>query len=106
MYPQHSDAGWAAELGSQLRTVRLRLELDQRQLAARAGVGLNAVKNLESGKGATVRSLVRVLRALDRTDWISALAPQVTVSPLQVLRARRPRQRAARKRPRPGKADV
>ncbi len=106
MYPQHSAADWAAELGNQLRTVRLRLELDQRQLAARAGVGLNAVKNLESGKGATVRSLVRVLRALDRTDWLSALAPPVTVSPLQMLRARHPRQRAARKRPRRGKADV
>lgn len=106
MYPQRRDADWAAELGNQLRTVRLRLELDQRQLAARAGVGLNAVKNLESGKGATVRSLVRVLRALDRTDWLSALAPQVTVSPLQVLKAKHPRQRAARKRPNRRNANV
>ncbi|HQU33132.1 MAG: hypothetical protein B7Z68_03215 [Acidobacteria bacterium 21-70-11] len=106
MNTKRSDIDWAAELGNHLRALRLRLELDQRQLAARAGVGLNAVKNLESGKGATVRSLVRVLRALDRTDWLSALAPQVTVSPLQVLKARRPRQRAARKRPHRGKANV
>ncbi|HQT94116.1 MAG: hypothetical protein B7Z61_10165 [Acidobacteria bacterium 37-71-11] len=106
MNTKRSDIDWATELGDHLRALRLRLELDQRQLAARAGVGLNAVKNLESGKGATVRSLVRVLRALDRTDWLSALAPQVTVSPLQVLKARRPRQRAARKRPHRGKANV
>ena len=97
---------WEAELGNHLRSLRLRMDLDQRQLAARAGVGLNAVKNLESGKGATVRSLIRVLRALDRTDWLSALAPQVTVSPLQVLKAKHPRQRAARKRPNLGKPHV
>ena len=97
---------WEAELGNHLRALRLRMDLDQRQLAARAGVGLNAVKNLESGKGATVRSLIRVLRALDRTDWLSALAPQVTVSPLQVLKAKHPRQRAARRRPNLGKTHV
>lgn len=100
------DTEWEAELGNQLRLLRLRLDLDQRQLAARANVALNAVKNLESGKGATVGSLIRVLRALNRTDWLSALAPQVTVSPLQVLKAKHPRQRAARKRPNLGKPHV
>ncbi len=106
MNTQLRDVEWEAELGSQLRTLRLRQDLDQRQLADRAGVALNAVKNLESGKGATVRSLIRILRALDKTDWLSTLAPQVTVSPLQVLKAKHPRQRAARKRPNPGKAHV
>jgi transcriptional regulator with XRE-family HTH domain len=101
-----TDTEWEAELGTHLRALRLRLDLDQRQLAARANVALNAVKNLESGKGATVRSLIRVLRALDRTDWLSALAPQVTVSPLQVLKAKRPRQRAARRRSAPGTPHV
>jgi hypothetical protein len=38
-------------------------------------VALNAVKHLESGHGATVGSLIRVLRVLGRTDWIDALAP-------------------------------
>jgi transcriptional regulator with XRE-family HTH domain len=100
------DIEWAAELGSQLRTLRLRLDLNQRQLAERADVALNAVKNLEAGKGATVRSLIRVLRVLERTDWLEALSPQVTVSPLQVLKAKHPRQRASRKRPTRGKGHV
>lgn len=98
MDTQLRDVEWETELGSQLRGLRLRQDLDQRQLAARAGVALNSVKNLEAGKGATVRSLIRVLRVLDRTDWLQALAPQVTVSPIQVLRAKHPRQRAVRKR--------
>ena len=62
---------------------------------------LNAVKNLESGRGASVRSLLHVLRALDREDWIQALAPQVSISPLQVLKRRPVRQRATRSTPTP-----
>ena len=89
---------WEAQLGTQLRALRLRQDLDQVQLAQRAGVALNAVKHLEAGKGATLSSFIKVLRALDRTDWLAALAPSISVSPLQMLRAQQPRQRASRRR--------
>ena len=87
-----------AELGSRVRALRPRQDLDQRQLAERAGIALNAVKHLESGKGATLRSLVRVLQALDRADWLRTLAPPVSISPVQMLKAKAPRQRASRRR--------
>ena len=96
-----SPADIATELGTHLRALRLRRNLDQQALAAQAGVALNAVKNLESGRGASVRSLLHVLRALDREDWIQALAPQVSISPLQVLKRRPVRQRATRSTPTP-----
>jgi len=84
-------------LGSHLRALRIRRSFTQRALAERANVSLGAVRNAESGRGATIRTLVRILKVLERTDWIEALAPQVSVSPLQVLtsRSRRPRQRAS-----------
>jgi len=88
---------WLADMGTQLRQLRLRGQIDQKQLSERAGVALNAVKNLESGKGATVSSLVKVLRALGRADWLQSLAPPVSISPLQLLKAKQPRQRAARR---------
>ena len=53
---------WEVDLGRQIRTLRLRQNLDQQQLADRAGIALNAVKNLEGGKGTTLRSLVQALR--------------------------------------------
>lgn len=84
-------------IGAQLRSLRLRRQLDQRQLAGMAGVALNAIKNLESGKGATVASLIKVLKALGRTDWLKSLAPPVSISPLQMLRTTAPRQRASRR---------
>jgi transcriptional regulator with XRE-family HTH domain len=88
---------WSAELGAQLRQLRLRKQIEQKQLSEMAGVALNAVKNLESGKGATVSSLIKVLRALGRADWLQSLAPPVSISPLQLLKAKQPRQRVGRR---------
>jgi len=87
---------WEVTLGRQLRDLRLRQNIDQRQLAEQAGVALNVVKNLEAGKGATVKSLVKVLRALGRVEWIESLAPAVSISPLQMLKSKPSRQRASR----------
>ena len=87
-----------ADLGRQVRTLRLRQDLNQLQLAERAGIALNAVKNLESGKGSTLRSMVQTLRVLNKLDWLQALAPTVSISPVQMLNAKAPRQRASRKR--------
>ena len=87
---------WEMTLGRHLRDLRLRQNVDQRRLAEQAGVALNVVKNLETGKGATVTSLVKVLRALGRADWMESLAPAVSISPLQMLKAKPSRQRASR----------
>ena len=88
-------------LGSRLRELRLLKNVDQKSLAERAGVSLNALKHLESGKGARVNSLMKVLRALGRSDWLDTLAPLVSISPIQMLKreSREPR-RARRARAR------
>ena len=89
---------WEADLGDQVRSLRLRANLDQRTLAEQAGIGLTALKNLESGKGATLKTLIKMLRALDRAGWLATLAPPVSISPLQMLKAKPVRQRASRSR--------
>lgn len=86
---------WEGALGQQLRELRLRQNLDQRRLAKQAGVALNVVKNLEAGKGATVKSLIKVLRTLGRAEWIDSLAPPVSISPMQMLKGKLPRRRVS-----------
>lgn len=86
---------WEAELGQQMRALRLRHNLDQRALAERAGVSISALKNLESGKGTTIKTLIKILRVLDRVDWLETLAPAVSISPLQMLKTKLVRQRAS-----------
>lgn len=95
MVNEKTPSEWAQELRQQLRDHRLRQNVDQRKLAR-----LNVVKNLAAGKGTTVTSMVMVLRALGRVDWLASLAPAVSISPLQMLKARHSRQRASK-----GKAD-
>lgn len=87
-------------LGSQLRELRLLKNLDQVSLAERSGVSLNALKHLESGRGARVNSLIKVLRGLDRTDWLGLLAPTVSISPMQMLKSAKREPRRARRRAR------
>ena len=94
-----STAEIEAQLGEQVRALRIAAGLDQAQLASRAGLSIGSVKNLEQGNGSSLRSVVRVVRALDRDDWLTALAPRVGVSPIDVLRSRRaPRKRVYRQR--------
>ena len=86
------------ELGEQIRSLRLRKGLNQVDLAERAGVALSALKNLESGKGAALKTFLKVLKSLERLEWLDTLAPVVSISPLQILHSKSPRQRASRKR--------
>ena len=95
-------------VGEQVRAARIARNLDQASLAALANLSVGAVSSLEQGKGSSLKTLVSVVRALDRTDWLEALAPAVTVSPMQMLRAKQKvpghRRRVARKRPGTGSA--
>jgi transcriptional regulator with XRE-family HTH domain len=80
---------WEALIGEQVRAARIAGELDQEHLAALADVSVGALSNLERGRGSSLKTLVAVVRALGRTEWLEALAPPVTVSPMQMLRAKR-----------------
>ena len=93
----HTQAELEAALGQSLRTLRLDRNIDQKTLAERAGISVRAVKNLEGGLGSTLKSLVAVLRALDREDWLKTIAPMATINPLTMTRGAQPRQRARRR---------
>lgn len=89
---------WEARIGDQVRALRLRRNLEQVALAESAGVGLSALKRLEAGKGSSLKTFVRVVRILDRSDWLEALSPPVTVSPLLMARGKPQRMRASTQR--------
>ncbi|WP_198360157.1 helix-turn-helix transcriptional regulator [Burkholderia ubonensis] len=71
-----------ADLGEKLKRLRLNKNLDQKTLAARAGVSVRALRNLESGAGSTVKTLMSVVRALGRESWLQTVAPVPTINPL------------------------
>jgi transcriptional regulator with XRE-family HTH domain len=83
-----------AEMGGQIKSLRLKQNIDRATLALRAGCSVSALKNLESGNGSTLRTLIAVVRALGREDWLRNVAPMATISPLSLLKAGHTRQRA------------
>ena len=83
-----------SDVGDQLKTLRLRQNIDRATLALRAGCSVSALKNLENGAGSTLRTLIAVVRALGREDWLRGVAPMSTISPLNMPKAGHTRQRA------------
>jgi transcriptional regulator with XRE-family HTH domain len=79
---------WEKVVGEQIRAARISNDLDQAALSELANVSIGALSNLERGRGSSLTTVVAVVRALGRTDWLESLAPQVTISPLQMLRSK------------------
>lgn len=83
-------------LGERIRRLRLRKNFTQDETAKRAGLSRKSIFSLENGRGGTIESLVRVLKALDSTDGIAAIAPEASISPLAILHSPREPKRARR----------
>ena len=79
-----SDTALLAEVGERVRRERLNQNLTQEELARTAGIGRIVLTRIEGGKGATLRSLLKILRALGKISQIDAFLPEPGVSPVQL----------------------
>jgi transcriptional regulator with XRE-family HTH domain len=85
-------------LGEQLQRLRVSRNLNQHTAAEKAGVSEKSLRNLEAGRGSTVETLLRTLKALDSLEGINMLAPEATVNPLELPRHVKRRQRVRQPR--------
>jgi len=82
-------------LGQRMRRIRLAKNLDQRTVAEKAGLSEKSMRNLESGRGSTIETLLRVLKALDYIEALDLLAPETIIDPISLLKQSKPAQRAS-----------
>lgn len=87
MAPHHTVDEIELRIGQQVRALRKRKRLTQSELARDANVSVGTIRNLETGAGSTLTTLVSVTRALGRTDWLNELAPPISVSPMALLKS-------------------
>ena len=88
-------------LSERIEEIRLKQNITQSRLASEAGVSRSTITRLaQSGKGISLDSFIRILKALHMTNQLEALLPNPGVSPLEELkRANQPsRQRARTKK--------
>ncbi|KVD73287.1 XRE family transcriptional regulator [Burkholderia ubonensis] len=86
------------ELGERLKKLRVHRNLVQATLAARAGISVRTLRNLEGGSGSSLSTLIQVVRALGREQWFDTIAPVPTINPLMLTRTAAPRKRASKPR--------
>jgi putative transcriptional regulator len=93
-----TDRGIGKEMGIRIRSLRLRRNMTQQQVADAAALSLNAVKSVESGKGKLL-TLIAVLRELGALDALDSFIPDALISPMQLARQQgKKRQRASGRR--------
>ena len=86
------------EVGIRLRAYRLQQNLTVAEVAERAGVNRNTVLNAEAGRNPRLETVLRLLRVYGRVESLDAFLPQLTLSPLQLVKSKgRLRQRARKK---------
>jgi len=93
-----TDDEWEGRLGEQVRAARIAAGYTQRELAGRASISLSTLHSIENGSGSSLRSLIRIARALGRADWLNDFHVTDEVSPLQLLRQQRAGERSVRRR--------
>jgi len=90
-----TDKAIEEELGARLKSLRLRKNLTQKELAELTVLSLNTIKALELGRG-KLASLIAVLRELGALDQLGQFIPELTISPLQIAKMQgKVRQRAS-----------
>jgi len=71
-----TSAEMEAEVGQHLKRYRIDvLQIDQLTLAARAGISVRALRNLELGNGSTLTTFFPVLNAMGRYAYLLAALP-------------------------------
>lgn len=88
------------ELGARIKAQRLAQLLTQQELAARAGLSVGTIKNLEGKGQSSLESLVRVAMALGLADHLQTLFELRVYTIAQMAQAERAqRVRAPRRDP-------
>ena len=90
-----SNAEVALELGRRLKAQRLAQNLQQTELAARAGVARGTVQNLEAKGQCSLESLVRIVRVLGLVEDLARMfelkAPQSVAELARIEQSKRQR---------------
>ena len=74
------------EIGRRLKRRRLELNLSQEGAALHSGLSRRTITSVEHGHGATLATVIELLRALDGLDVLENLLPNPGPSPLALAR--------------------
>ncbi|MFA5781319.1 MAG: helix-turn-helix transcriptional regulator [Bacteroidales bacterium] len=96
-----ADPAIVKEICNSIKQMRLNKNLSQDELAQRSGINRTTISRMESGRAATLLTLVQVLRALDKLDVFNLFWEEPEISPMQLLRLQEQQRRKASPKKKP-----
>ena len=88
----HTDEQILQELGTRLKTERIRQKMTQETFAKNCGVAKSTVERFEKGESVQLANLLKMLRTLHQLSGIELLLPVSEPSPMEYLYAKNPKE--------------
>ncbi|MBP3450536.1 MAG: helix-turn-helix domain-containing protein [Spirochaetaceae bacterium] len=88
----HTDEQILQELGTRLKTERIRKKMTQETFAKNCGVAKSTVERFEKGESVQLANLLKMLRTLHQLSGIELLLPVTEPSPMEYLYAKNPKE--------------
>ena len=90
------------KINKKIHRLRLSRNWTREKLAREAGISVRTIANLEEGRGVTFNTIIRILKAFDMQSNLSALFPDLTIQPMELLETGgKERKRASMKKKEP-----
>lgn len=90
------------EICRNIRTMRINRNISQQALADMSGLDRTTISRMESGRSATLLTIVQILRALDNLNILSVFnEKEPEISPIQLLRLEEKKRKRASKKKNP-----
>lgn len=94
-----TNEAWQREIGSRLQLHRLNQNLSQTELAELTGIARKTITSVENGHGATLLTIITLLRGLHLLGHLDTFIPAPGPSPIQLVKmAGKQRRRASGRR--------
>ena len=88
----HTDEQILQELGTRLKTERIRQKMTQETFFFFCGVAKSTVERFEKGESVQLANLLKMLRTLHQLSGIELLLPVTEPSPMEYLYAKNPKE--------------
>ena len=98
-----TDTELCNRIAAKIKTVRLKQNMSQAELANKSGVSISTIKRMEDGEVKNFESLIRVLRTLGKLDVFVPLVEEEQLSPNEYYELASKANKPKRKRKRASK---
>ena len=96
MWTEMSDPAILEEIAKRFKELRLRKNMQQRELSGYSGAALGTIRRFESGELVSTENLVRIMRGLGILENLELLIPEEPISPILMKKLKSKKRKRAR----------